>query len=1135
MKSVACLSLFLFLVSTLPNPLLARPVDRTPELPRFQALASEEPVRPAAPGVFSSAQAGTTYFGGTVWAADSARWEAVVGGTWTFDSGVGSFLLQPQAGDPNLPEIPPYYEGTINPFKLPGFHGTMEGWTGIDNTFSAIPFFRNLSRNDSRWAPGPDGQIAVGTTAGLGGDWSYWCGALPAEADSLCYSAGQGYGQNWFVCIRHEFSYTGGVVTLSYNFYNETEAGYDYTYVIVDTTGAGDEAVAQTYTGVVDGTGPPESLTLVPGETLPSVPGAIVVKICVTSDGGYSDQDGGYPTVRGAFAVDDISVSGGGINHFADFEGGDDDGWTLQPPVPGAGGEWSDIVDMSALPPPLTDCECALYDSVLVFNAPMGNPHPLYQDNRAASPWMNLLRSGDAGRPGKFLEFTRYIDLPFLNFIFVEQVVQWYPDVCRSSGRIGTSPWVSPPVFYYPGPGGCTLPGSVSRIEFSSLIDLGAEQIRAAFGVVNYCRFYGACNGLTNASPYFDNVRFGVYGTAGAPTLGSTMVNHPQDAFPADGTLQIGSPARFDINYVKAPNPTPEPGSAIGDTLVVQSAATNIEVYVQFMIDPGPGINQSKLAGWLAKFHDEGNGWYSARMDTAEQGGYRSSGAWMGAFHEDDPGFVGRDTDLGPDGGLANDMFDDDLFTPGTRINLFHKARNVGSSAWYTFPDTTGLYMMRTPDSPNTGTSPGIGAFREWEALPSSMAADETFNCVLYVDHFSGRLAQPFLEAALGNILTGGSDNFENTGWDRYDVEAPSSQQASFGRPIGCTFGASPFQAFAYKVILWNSGNLDAADLTKEDGDILLPWLNRTDPNLNGNNLYLSGDGIASSITNEGASEPSARTLLENYCGVILECPAFRDAGCPSGSATSGVDCVNLDPVGGARVANHPGRTIGARAQGNGCVASRRFDVLRANTDPLFGTAVGDEYYDDGAGKVANYAAITNDTNVGGVIYRTVVDGVSPHYRRDMGSPCAFAFGSHPVSVEERLNEVLSWFGFTGAATPCIAPWNGVGIADPPIGETFRTGLASFAPNPLMGGATGRIRFTMARDGQAKVTIFDINGRLVKTVYDGPARQGENEATWDATDSSGRRAASGVYFIRMSTLGEQFRTKLVLLGNGGGR
>jgi hypothetical protein len=288
-------------------------------------------------------------------------------------------------------------------------------------------------------------------------------------------------------------------------------------------------------------------------------------------------------------------------------------------------------------------------------------------------------------------------------------------------------------------------------------------------------------------------------------------------------------------------------------------------------------------------------------------------------------------------------------------------------------------------------------------------------------------------------------------------------------------------------------------------------------------------------MTDGGASEPSARSLLEDYCGVIRECPAFRDADCPTSTTASSVDCVNLDPVGGARVADNPVRTIGALAQGNACPTQRQFDVLTINNDPLFGAALGDESYDDGAGKTAAYASITNDVNDGGVVYRTVVDGVSVHYRRDVGSACAFSFGTNPVSVEERLNEVLTWFGFTGSATPCDDPLAGIGLPEPPIGETFKTGLANFAPNPLMGGQTGRIQFTMARDGRAKVAIFDVNGRLVTMVFDGQAKEGSNHVEWNGLDSSGRSVSSGVYFIQMSTLGERHQAKMVLIENGGRR
>ena len=55
----------------------------------------------------------------------------------------------------------------------------------------------------------------------------------------------------------------------------------------------------------------------------------------------------------------------------------------------------------------------------------------------------------------------------------------------------------------------------------------------------------------------------------------------------------------------------------------------------------------------------------------------------MTAYHEADPSFMGDDctldpNDLDPNGQatrLKNDIFPDNLFTPGTRVCLFYKAR----------------------------------------------------------------------------------------------------------------------------------------------------------------------------------------------------------------------------------------------------------------------------------------------------------------------------------------------------------------------------------------------------------------------------------------------------------------------------
>ncbi len=101
-----------------------------------------------------------------------------------------------------------------------------------------------------------------------------------------------------------------------------------------------------------------------------------------------------------------------------------------------------------------------------------------------------------------------------------------------------------------------------------------------------------------------------------------------------------------------------------------------------------------------------------------------------------------------------------------------------------------------------------------------------------------------------------------------------------------------------------------------------------------------------------------------------------------------------------------------------------------------------------------------------------------------------------------------------------------------PRQPSFKTALANFAPNPLLNGAKGTIQFTMARDAKAAVEIFDVNGRLVRTVFDGVAKEGLNVVHWDGTDSGSRSVASGVYFYRLKANDEEYAKKLVVVRNG---
>jgi hypothetical protein len=476
--------------SARPRPIALAPVPQHSG-PRLAALRAS---------VSPPASDDTVYFGGTRWAPDSMRWEALRDSVWTFDTGVGSFLK----------ESGHTYPG-VDPYKPDGYHGGMEGWLGIDNTYRGNTiyltpaWFRRLAASDPRWRGFP----CVGSQAGLQGTYSFWAGALPVEAESLCYVAGQGYGNSWDICIQHGFAYPGGAVTLGFKYKNDTEDGFDYTHVYVDTSGAGDNVEVTSYTGTVGGT---ESRTLTPGIELPFVPKPIVIKFCVVSDAAYSDQDGFNLTACGAFAVDNITLRGA-ITHTADFETSDN-GWTLSSPIAGLGGDWSNLAYVGDLPPipePLGS-QCAIRDSVLVFFDPATGTHPNHQDNIAISPWIDLERYGMEGRDAYFVDLNGYFYLPLHNYVFVQVNAQWFPDTCSTTGKERISNWTNNGFVYYFGSTPTCNPANQStRVSFTNVIPPKIREARIAVGVLDYCLFYFNCSGGSNTTPWFDNLRFATH------------------------------------------------------------------------------------------------------------------------------------------------------------------------------------------------------------------------------------------------------------------------------------------------------------------------------------------------------------------------------------------------------------------------------------------------------------------------------------------------------------------------------------------------------------------------------------------------------------------------------------------------
>jgi flagellar hook assembly protein FlgD len=81
-------------------------------------------------------------------------------------------------------------------------------------------------------------------------------------------------------------------------------------------------------------------------------------------------------------------------------------------------------------------------------------------------------------------------------------------------------------------------------------------------------------------------------------------------------------------------------------------------------------------------------------------------------------------------------------------------------------------------------------------------------------------------------------------------------------------------------------------------------------------------------------------------------------------------------------------------------------------------------------------------------------------------------------------------------------------------------------PNPF--NPSTNIEYDLSEAGEIKVEIFNVIGELISTIVNEYQRPGKYTVKWDGTDDSGGKAASGVYFYRV-TSNEKLQTRKMIL------
>lgn len=1045
------------------------PVSSTPLL-LVPASEATDPLPARAPDGFARAE--TLRFGYVQ--EIGGQLYAILGETWTFDHGGGS----------------------------------LEGWYAADLSVNATDYFRRISAAD--W----EGHENAVVAPVLAGNASVWIGAFEDEAQDLCWESGLGYANRWCQRITSPpLTYDGiGDLAIGFTYFNDSELLFDYSKLILRLAN-GDELALNgegfsDRIGAGSGATPPTPQIAnfqVAGSELQAQP-TLQIVFEFTSDGGWSDEDGSYVTDYGPFAVDDVSVSGGASASF-DFEL-DLEGWT--PSRCEEIGSFFGLCNVDEQPLPDV-CDCSIAGNALCFADGLGQ-HPDGQHVQAISPPIDRSGLGPSTNV-VFADFEIYADMPRANGVFYRPGWKYFPWTCPLTGAEGWSKRVGQDVYLY------NNRDEECYRERNVATDWGvpgsADLYSFVFEIYASCDAFlfppTLCSNVTNRSPLVDNIQIGVTSRQNAPRIAFEPGSYFQDGFGTGFMVSTTNSANADIVYdLHRDNPTPD---KLGDSLVVHgpvpTSSTRWEARLWWRIRrEGPG--QASAPGynaWKAAVSDgldmvgASGSFTSGLMDSVQIGTSVLRNLFISEFREDDDDYVGEGTS-------ANEMLLDGMFRPGTQVEYFVSSNYIGNTERFLLPDTSG------------------GNYLEFEILPGYRIVEGVpkYPCVLSVDLNAG--SRYWMEHAFNVVLNaaGSGDPIPNPApWDRYDYNDPSSNwNAPLARSVGGNNGAPLSQLLGYRLLVLSSGSVSDG-METEDFTLFGDWLSGV--LCNGNSLTNrqgfvgSGDNLAGLLVSQHPS------FLVNYLGTAPRCDAYNIANCGPNPADESV-CVRVEAAG-----SQYGAALDYDLYGNWCPHRFNYDVLVTTSGGIGNRRYVD--YDAVPPIATSYAQVVKSvTGINGDNYRSVLHGYAYEHStaRRPGMECVSDSSGIATAIAGELAAALNWIYGGSDEIPeyCENPCFTLGVdEDGAAGGGVAHRLLPNHPNPFNPRTT--IRFSIGSTGPVSIEIYDVSGRLVKTLVHRTLTAGAHEVVWDGTDDKGRPLSSGIFWSQLQAGEYRSNRKMVRL------
>ena len=991
------------------------------------------------------------------------------------------------------------------------------GWNHVDNHV--------LFTGDIFWHV----ETGYTTTTGMAGN-SYAVG----YHGNVCCEDTDGYDNDWYQGFRMEYQ---GTATLSFDFIVDTEAGYDflqietdsacasYDLVDFDTDPSGTPGAFRTIEVQSDG-------LITDGEFVNQAlsdygAGTHCVYIAFFADGGYSPCDGNQPTTVGEGAViDNVTLTDGTGTYTEDFDGTSTLTWTtldMADPVPF--GTWARLfqhVTDNDICSENTTCAWLWtdHDPGTLFNdpsmafGPSGFVIKNWLDDIIESPWISLASTPTA--TGTILQMDRFPG----NFFSTGRAVQNWS--VRGRGLVDATFCVS-------GWGHSFNWNSLSTFrwqigltwDMSSYFDPTLEDIQIRLRVSDWQWIAGASPPVPfvpGPGPYSDRIRIGRQVLTG-PVIneGIDSRSQLQSCFPTEidpGVTPVGGPkwrpstdrfgtCAFSEGTELGINAS-SPNLITGDSIWVEVNAVRVGGDSITAVNWSGAIIAGPHAGKAPPPYTVGaNGFFTFAADSVRS----TAGTPLADYYQvslDDTYFRGGDhlvyfwsaTDNG--GGYSSDPVG--LSGPPASIDEAQEA-------------TQG--MLQASYLPTINWDPAYIARMDGngdiDPTPEELANSTQQNCILLYNSLptnrrrSGKVNRTSFMYALDKLGYEGH-------YDVYNHQGYGNTNNQLGGR------ATIEQCQGYNLLVMDTGNRtpgnpilpDGVDIDAEKIDQagwFSAWLGQASlSEAEYATLWIIGTNV---VEEKSGVSGSGGTLLNTDMGVTL---SSTDQGLNVNPDVVGQASFTFDNGAGSSSVNFAGDFW---TLNGGCPIVRNYDGLAVSSASAVATHA---YRSPTLGTIGDAAIVMNRND--GMAYNTIMQS-HPYF--DMRDP-----GGTPSSPSPELDLLSKILG--GVLPPnCLQSPSPTDVGeDNELDVPAQTALHQNVPNPF--NPTTQISFDLAQNGRVALRIYDVAGRLVRTLVDKDMSAGRNQSlVWNGLDDQNRRVSSGVYFYRLDAAGVSLTKKMVVM------